>query len=375
MIPRAECEGSQREVLTHATTFDDALDIIYRTVGCTDIGKKPVLMYKLSTATTKVNPISLASQADWDGCLDEVTAAEGKKKVNVNILVTEQYLLSLRTKLGIKSGVPAKSKGSKNRIPILDLEHAQSGEDDFDDGLGIMEKERNWIQQLQAKYTKCQLCGPTKSCKIDISGNHHNLSNNQLRAWAHSLAVGTHNVTLVTPPHDGLFSMFFKNSHGPAPSTSAPPGPFPSFAPYLAMNSMNPYGFMPPWGMHFPGNPTTPITPTPVPQPRSSPAPGPSKLAAAFASSDPPDMGMVNPYPEITDFLHELDGYQPKRHLLDYIDKFNDLDFYNIDEIGNLKTPQVLVDTAGISLGNATYILTQVKAEMKRVDRARRLTA
>ncbi|KAJ7351606.1 hypothetical protein DFH08DRAFT_993266 [Mycena albidolilacea] len=175
MIPRAECEGSQREVLTHATTFDDALDIIYRTVGCTDIGKKPVLVYKLSTATTKVTPISLASQADWDGCLDEVTAAEGKKKVNVNILVTEQ------------SGVPAKSKGSKNRIRILDLEHTQSGEDDFDDGLGIMEKERNWIQQLQAKYTKCQLCGPTKSCKIDISSNHHNLSNNQLRAWAHSL--------------------------------------------------------------------------------------------------------------------------------------------------------------------------------------------
>ncbi|KAJ7834123.1 hypothetical protein B0H14DRAFT_2591050 [Mycena olivaceomarginata] len=140
MIPCAECEGSQREVLTHATTFDDALNIIYRTVGCTDIGKKPVLIYKLSTATTKMTPISLASQADWDGCLDEVTAAKGKKKVNVNILVTEQYLLSLCAKLGIKSGVPAKSKGSKNCIPILDLEHAQSGEDDFDDGLEIMER-------------------------------------------------------------------------------------------------------------------------------------------------------------------------------------------------------------------------------------------
>ncbi|KAJ7834126.1 hypothetical protein B0H14DRAFT_3709689 [Mycena olivaceomarginata] len=231
-----------------------------------------------------------------------------------------------------------------------------TGEDDFDDGLEIMEKERNWIQQLQAKYTKCQLCGPTKSCKIDISGNHHNLSNNQLCTWAHSLAVGTHNVTLVTPPHNGLFSMFFKHSDGLAPSTSAPPGPFPSFAPYLAMNPMNLYGFMPPWGMPFP-------------------APGPLKLAAAFPSSDPPDMGMVNPYPEIIDFFHELDSYQPKQHLLDYIDKFNDLDFYNIDEIGNLKTPQALVDTAGISLGNATYILTQVKAEMKRVDQARRLTA
>ncbi|KAJ7834125.1 hypothetical protein B0H14DRAFT_3709688 [Mycena olivaceomarginata] len=128
MIPRAECEGSQWEVLTHATTFDDALNIIYRTVGCTDIRKKPVLIYKLSTATTKMTPISLASQANWDSCLDEVTAAKGKKKVNVNILVMEQYLLSLCAKLGIKSGVPAKSKGSKNCIPILDLEHAQSGE-------------------------------------------------------------------------------------------------------------------------------------------------------------------------------------------------------------------------------------------------------
>jgi hypothetical protein len=43
LIPRAELEGSQRQLLTHATTFDDALTVIYETVGCAEVKVKPVL--------------------------------------------------------------------------------------------------------------------------------------------------------------------------------------------------------------------------------------------------------------------------------------------------------------------------------------------
>jgi hypothetical protein len=140
----------------------------------------------------------------------------------------------------------------------------------------------------------------------------------------------------------------------------------------MAMNPMNPYGMMP-WAMPtmpnlFQGNPMTPITPTPAPPVAQASG---SRTSPAFPSSDPPDMGAVSPYPEITDFLHELDGYQSRRRLLDYVTIFDELDFYNIDEIAKLKTAQELVKVAKISLGNATYIMDQVKAEMKRVDRAR----
>ncbi|KAJ7215863.1 hypothetical protein GGX14DRAFT_562322 [Mycena pura] len=161
LIPRAELEGDQRQVLTHATTFDDALHVIYETIGCSNVGVKPKLVYKLSNATAKAGCIGLSSDADWDGLLDDVVAAGAKKDIKVHISVTEQYLASLRAKLGIKAIGP-KQKG-KSKIQILDLEHKGSGDDDdFDDGLGIMEKEKKSLEQLEAKLGNCQLCGPGK---------------------------------------------------------------------------------------------------------------------------------------------------------------------------------------------------------------------
>jgi hypothetical protein len=83
-------------------------------------------------------------------------------------------------------------------------------------------------------------------------------------------------------------------------------------------------------------------------------------------------MGAVNPYPEINDFLNQLDAYQPRRHLLDCIPLFDQLDFFNIDEIAKLGTAAEVARVTSISLGNSTYIMDQVRGEMKRVDRARR---
>jgi hypothetical protein len=50
-----------------------------------------------------------------------------------------------------------------------------------------MEKEKSCLEQLQSEYGNCQRCGPVKTCKITIAGDHHHLSNNQLLGWAHSL--------------------------------------------------------------------------------------------------------------------------------------------------------------------------------------------
>ncbi|KAJ7439268.1 hypothetical protein B0H11DRAFT_570076 [Mycena galericulata] len=90
LIPRADMEGKQRQILTHATSFDDALAVIHEIIGCDNVGVKPRLMYKLSNATVKADAIGLGSNAYWDGCRQEVTAAETKTAVSVQIIVTEQ---------------------------------------------------------------------------------------------------------------------------------------------------------------------------------------------------------------------------------------------------------------------------------------------
>ncbi|KAJ7202542.1 hypothetical protein GGX14DRAFT_570654 [Mycena pura] len=371
MIPRAQFDGNQRQVLTHAMPFDKALKTIHDTLGCADIPVKPQLTYKLSTALAKAQSIGLGSAGDWRGLLDEVTAAEKKKTVTVDIIVSEQYLMSLRTKLNIKGLGMAKNKGKGKaaKIPILDLEHAGSGDDDFDEDLGIMDKEKKFVEQLQAHLGRCQRCGPDTPCKIDTSGDHCKLSNKQLMVWATALAHGTHNVTLHTPPNCDIFAAFFKNSHKATSAVPASHPLLPQYPPYL---TMNPYSSMMPWPMPPPGygTPSTPAMPTPLP--RAASTTSGSKLSAAFPSSDPPDMGASNPYPAISLFLQQLDVHAPHRNLLRYLSIFDDLDFYNIDEIMKLGAPAELVRAMSdrISLGNATHIMEQVKAEMKRIDRA-----
>ncbi|KAJ7348524.1 hypothetical protein DFH08DRAFT_698412 [Mycena albidolilacea] len=361
MIPHVELDGSQRVLLTHATTFQEALDLIHETIGCADIAVKPVLTYKLSNVTKSTEAVCLGSDADWEGCLESVTAAEKPSKpISVKINITEQYIASLCVKLKIKlpSAVGAKTGRGKQKIQIMDLEHAESGDDDFDDGLGIMEKEKKRLRELQGKYSRCQLCGLDKACKVDINGNHCRLSNNQLRAWSMALALETRGVTLSTPPNDSLFGMFFKNSKPtPASSMAYPSFPFP---PYMPMNSMNPYGMMP-WGM--PGMPSlappmSPVTLTLNPQ--IVRALGSNRRSPPIPSSDPVDMAAASVYPEITSFLRKLDEFHPKRDLLKYIPLFEELDFFNIDKISKLDTATALRGAMDISLGNATFLLEQV---------------
>ncbi|KAF8133504.1 hypothetical protein K438DRAFT_1787644 [Mycena galopus ATCC 62051] len=369
MVPQATSEGTQRENLKHSTTFDEALVLIHETIGCTNVPKKPVLSYKLSNGPAKAPAINLGSASDWEGCLEEVTEAESKKnaKVSVVIIVVDIYMNSLRAKLGLKS---AGAKPKKGKLPILDLEHAGSGDDDFDEGLGIMDKEVKCLEQLQNHHGRCQRCGPSLSCKIDRAGNHHQLTNPQMRGWARSLlqATGTHKVTLNNPPQDDLFRMFHKISA--TPTTAAPEHPtFPGMGQYMG------YPFMPPWAMQGPPAAgvfsSAPVTPSPAVSRPSHTSHASTSTLPAFPSSDPPDMGALNPYTEIPEFIRQLHEYYPQRNLVQYIDRFGDLDYYNIDEIAKLGGPDNLVELIGITHGNA-QLLEKIKAEMKRTDRAAR---
>ena len=60
-------------------------------------------------------------------------------------------------------------------------------DDDEDDGDGMMEKENKAYEQLEKVLMKCQLCGPTKFCKINRVGEHICLSFQQRRGWAVAL--------------------------------------------------------------------------------------------------------------------------------------------------------------------------------------------
>ncbi|KAJ7661962.1 hypothetical protein DFH06DRAFT_362923 [Mycena polygramma] len=378
-VPRAAEVGNQRLNFTHETGFSEALDAIHATVGCADLARKPVLTYKLATSAGKDPAMSLSTVADWEGCLWDVRQAENAKKagtvISVMILVTQQYLDSVKAK---KGKTPA-TKGRNKKLPILDLDHAESGDDDFDEGLGTMEHETKCLEQLDSKYGHCQACGPTKICKITVTGTHHHLSNNQRRAWAQALVLKKLGVTINTPPRDmtgqNLFGMFFKSMlpSETFPQTATQPV-FPG-QPGPAYPSMPNYTY-PPW-MYPP--PLQPMIPAPThihdvaPNNAGPSRASGSRLPADLPSSDPPDMGEMNPYAEIPDFLRELDGYASCRQLLDYIPIFRHLDLYNIDEIQQLGSADELVKVTNskISYGNAKFIMAQVKNEIKRVDRHR----
>jgi hypothetical protein len=83
-------------------------------------------------------------------------------------------------------------------------------------------------------------------------------------------------------------------------------------------------------------------------------------------------MGALNPYTEIPEFIRQLHEYYPQRSLVQYIDHFGDLDYYNIDEIEKLGGPENLFELIGITHRNAQFLFEKIKAEMKRTDRAAR---
>ncbi|KAG6905177.1 hypothetical protein DXG01_004392 [Tephrocybe rancida] len=345
----------QRQLFEPDVSFDVVLETIYEVMGCVEVARKLKLSYKLLTATIKSDTISLRTSMDWDGCREEIMQAQAKKKamVPVKIIVQDGYMAALHSRG--KAAKSQKAGGAKGKKVVLDLDHEDSEDDDVDDG-GLMGNEAKQLEQLQAALSKCQLCGPTKSCKVARSGEHVALTHNQLCGWALSLAMGTHGVTLHTPPKSKLFLMFHGPAGGSTPAAAAPSTPVPNMGPYM---NMNPFFMTPPWFMPpgFMGTPTA--VPAHVPQQPTMP------------SSDPADDMDANPYPEISLFILRLHDHEPQRQLDLFAYEYEGNDFYYIDEIANL-TVKELMQEYKISKGNAKFILEAVKKEVKKVKCARK---
>jgi len=96
LIPSVSSEGARRKTLSSNTDYADALSVIYATIGCASVQKKPHLGYKFSSAAQKTQPIDLSSDDDWTGMLEDLHALQKKKKmvISVNLSVGPEAVSS-----------------------------------------------------------------------------------------------------------------------------------------------------------------------------------------------------------------------------------------------------------------------------------------
>lgn len=137
--------------------------------------------------------------------------------------------------------------------------------------------------------------------------------------------------------------------HGKAQDARSPPaGPPPSQYPWFPP--------MPPVGYGYPGW-----------QMPSAPPAAPSR--DPVMSSDPPDD--AGAYPSVTDFIEGLIARVPQRQALREAGEVLDsLHYYDLNEITSLTAEELGSDKFGSILrGDAEYLLTQARREVKRLDK------
>lgn len=97
---------------------------------------------------------------------------------------------SLRARLNEgKAAAPARGGKAKlgKKIALMDLDNDDEDDDAGDDS--VLDKEQKFHEQLEKRLTRCQLCGPTKFCRISRNGDHVNLTFQQRRGWVAALVI------------------------------------------------------------------------------------------------------------------------------------------------------------------------------------------
>lgn len=118
------------------------------------------------------------------------------------------------------------------------------------------------------------------------------------------------------------------------------------------------------YGIAAPPLPPPPVAAPPLPPPRQK-----SIDITINPSSDPPVEDTPNPYPEIKPFIIRLDAKEPRRRLARYAASFESEDYYHVNEVAQFSVSELVKDY-GMSSGNASFFLGEVKAEIKRVKKA-----
>jgi len=301
-----------------------------------------------------------------------------------------QYMRSLRAR-NKKSGPVSRAKGKKKEpVRILDLDHDDDGNDGEEEGPDdLMMKEMKHLELLEKALAGCVRCGPEKFCKIDKGGNHIHLSFNQRRGWANALvstyltvfnlfltahlqALGTHGVTLKTPPKSMLFACFQKMP-ADEPVSSVNSGQLNTVSPFgpAMQHTMLPSSSLPAAFQLGPYQVPQIALPWIFPQQLSSASTNALPDAHATRRTHSNRTDSSNPdleFPMISDFLASLVGKYPRRAALAYsATRFEALDFYNINEIADFTEDRLTGTEFELSPGNAQFLIQEVKAEMKRM--------
>ncbi|KAF8469342.1 hypothetical protein JB92DRAFT_3102723 [Gautieria morchelliformis] len=164
----------------------------------------PQLAYRLKGVRDKYLS-KLAKEDDWATLKDDVTSAQKKKKkgdasgVEVEIILDEDYMVSLRHTLSGKKGKTMANTGGRGRkkgearIQDLNADSDANSGSDIKEGGQLTKREKDYMEVLKAEYSNCgkSTC-IWKVCKLTKNGEHAHLSWNQLQSWVAALASEMH---------------------------------------------------------------------------------------------------------------------------------------------------------------------------------------
>ncbi|KAJ8091447.1 hypothetical protein PM082_024365 [Marasmius tenuissimus] len=181
-------------------------------------------------------------------------------------------------------------------------------------------------------------------------------------------AIGTHGVTLNSPPRSELFAMFHRAPAGGtnhwASTTVATPNASTSDTLLTLLVG------------HLFNNSNRPVN-TPLPdsrQPKVQTPQTPSKRKGredTLLSSSPRSPSLYNPYPTVKLFFELLGNTEPPRAgaLSNLAKVLADKDMYHIDEIAKVGE-EVYVTKYGLTEGNARFVAKRVATEVKHVKKS-----
>ncbi|KAL0571861.1 hypothetical protein V5O48_010099 [Marasmius crinis-equi] len=265
--------------------------------------------------------MTLSGQSDWDGCVKDVRAHQSKKKeyAAVEIATTEQYMKSLITALkklkktnssGFATGQAGRKGGKKDKSsgPLLDL---LAGSNENVDNEGTIDDEggSTSLMELEKQAGEC-LWARYENC--------------QLCGPSVMCKIGLDASSLAAPGKSSILQPS-SNSTIPDPVTNT----LMAATAALIAKSL-----------------------------RKSPTKRPGGH-----SSNRADLK----YPLISLFMAKLHAAHPKQNLDLYADAFHREDLYNIDEIVDRSIPELTADRFGLSFGNAKFLLTKAKSQVRRI--------
>lgn len=165
------------------------------------------------------------------------------------------------------------------------------------------------------------------------------------------------------PPKGELFTEFHKQSSDVAINAENPNAASGAFGMPSAMPWQQMMPFLIP-GM-FQAMQAAAAAPVIVPMPPTKPLARP-----APPSSDPADQDDTVQYRFIRDFLSDLSHKHPQRGLVLYGPNFDLMDYYHVDELARMSQEDLTGSDFQMTVGNAKFVISEAKAEVKRVDRA-----